>query len=1160
MISLFDRQYQHIIAEATPTSSLFPTTRSLEPGDQGLWLCGTAIPRSFGICEQLLTQPNPDGTSPRHEIPITVIGDLIEHPTHSKKPYCRQWPHHRFYAGVPIRSNRGINIGVLCVFDTQPRSTLDESAIGLLQDLSAAILTHLELRKYGDGRHSGERMARGLGSYVEGKATMSGWQYKPGRDFNERDSAQEGFFNQNQQILQHQRDELVTSEIAREQATEPDAAHPPTPNIDALSFPLLSPYIQVDSTLAGPASREELEALHLQDIFSRAANVIRESIEVEGVVFLDPSIGPHAGSANSGPTQGAPSAAHQYNTSSSSEDGEKSASSSRSVLEEEVMQANCSVLGFSTSLTSSIDGASPTPDQLVIPARFLQKLLGRYPKGKIFNFDDRGVICSSEPSSGETTAGDDAAGQKGGSIQNHKTHRKLKHPFSRQNEGKTINDLFPGARSVCLFPLWDQQRQRWFAGGFAYTMTPTRILTVQGELSFLSAFGTVIMSDVEQLKASLVRTATTDLLSSLSHELRSPLHGMVLAAELLRDTHLNVFQSDVLGSLETCGRTLLDTINHLLYWAKINNFINSPKDRDSSNKPKRRGLGSGRTNSITDGMMHIASGADLDILVEEVVDCVYAGHVFQQQSEQRFHRRASYQGPNNDPLSLLDSMDAAESPRPERAGGQGLQLSHESVNVLIDIDPATNWVFRTQPGALRRVIMNLCGNSLRYTTHGFVKVAISQEAATPAQPEEYRIIRITVTDTGSGIGEDYLRHHIFTPFAQENTLAAGAGLGLSLVKQIVKALDGSIRVQSKVGRGTKMTVKLPMQIPSSPLLEPISGGDYHTAAVTELSDLRVSLVGFPGAPNPLHGQVWESPEFDENALLEKICQDQLRLRVVKPHEKEELLSDLILCNERQLGTILNQQRTDKSPPVIVVCSSASAARQLEKTHISTVGRGNRGLFSYISRPLGPRKLAKALLVCFKRWIKTQAELADSISTTTDEVASKVEIEATGGSTGKRPDGYFDVPTRLGYDGYGTPMPPSTSAGASPRPLNRRFLLVEDNPINMRLLESYMKKLGQAHDSVADGQQAVDAYKGARGQFQCILMDISMPVMDGFEATRQIRMLEKDHQIARCPILALSGLASKNAQEEAFTAGIDLFLSKPVKLKELSQVLESRKII
>jgi CheY-like chemotaxis protein len=129
--------------------------------------------------------------------------------------------------------------------------------------------------------------------------------------------------------------------------------------------------------------------------------------------------------------------------------------------------------------------------------------------------------------------------------------------------------------------------------------------------------------------------------------------------------------------------------------------------------------------------------------------------------------------------------------------------------------------------------------------------------------------------------------------------------------------------------------------------------------------------------------------------------------------------------------------------------------------------------------------------------------------------------------------------------------------APPEP---EFLLVEDNSINLDILSIYMKKLGRAYHTAVNGSLAVEAYKENPNHCKYIFMDVSMPVMDGFEATRCIRAYEREHQLKPCVIFALTGLASESAQQEAFGSGVDLFLTKPVKLKELGMILRSRGLL
>lgn len=122
-------------------------------------------------------------------------------------------------------------------------------------------------------------------------------------------------------------------------------------------------------------------------------------------------------------------------------------------------------------------------------------------------------------------------------------------------------------------------------------------------------------------------------------------------------------------------------------------------------------------------------------------------------------------------------------------------------------------------------------------------------------------------------------------------------------------------------------------------------------------------------------------------------------------------------------------------------------------------------------------------------------------------------------------------------------------------LNLRVLLVDDNDINLKLLQAFMKKSSYDHDTARDGKQAFEAFKASVPKFNLILMDISMPIMDGLEATRAIRGYERANKLDPSCIIALTGLESTDIREEAFGSGINVFLTKPIRFGLLTQTLE-----
>lgn len=195
-------------------------------------------------------------------------------------------------------------------------------------------------------------------------------------------------------------------------------------------------------------------------------------------------------------------------------------------------------------------------------------------------------------------------------------------------------------------------------------------------------------------------------------------------------------------------------------------------------------------------MLNLYADIDISVICEEVVESVFAGHVFQSSTAQSFDvvpgARGKMSDPNNATAPVLG------------------QAPNSEVSVIVDAD-LHDYKFTTQPGAFRRLIMNLLGNSLKYTSHGYVLVRLeinelddlpSSSSHGSAESVPRASVTLTVADTGKGISADFLRSKLFMPFAQENSLSSGTGLGLSIVNKIVKLSEGSIDIDSEVGRGT----------------------------------------------------------------------------------------------------------------------------------------------------------------------------------------------------------------------------------------------------------------------------------------------------------------------------------------------------------------------
>ena len=302
----------------------------------------------------------------------------------------------------------------------------------------------------------------------------------------------------------------------------------------------------------------------------------------------------------------------------------------------------------------------------------------------------------------------------------------------------------------------------WFAGSLAWTRDPARILSLE-DVTFLAAFGSCIMAEKSKMDALTANRAKSDFISSVSHELRSPLHGILATVEVLADTAMNTEQDDLIRTVSTCGEVLMDTMDHILDYAKLSNSKRMP--RLATGGADELELRSSRNVKVTT--------FDLSNLVECVVEGIFAGHNYR---------------------SLVDPEKVNSEHAWRKQHQNAVRLTPPSMNpnvmVIIDIERQLTWLFESQIGAWKRILTNLFGNALKYTEAGFVRVCLSA-VPIPSRPNSFVVI-LEIQDSGIGMSNEYIKHRLYTPFAQANPLSAGTGLGLSIVRQLVNDLDGSI--------------------------------------------------------------------------------------------------------------------------------------------------------------------------------------------------------------------------------------------------------------------------------------------------------------------------------------------------------------------------------
>jgi hypothetical protein len=184
------------------------------------------------------------------------------------------------------------------------------------------------------------------------------------------------------------------------------------------------------------------------------------------------------------------------------------------------------------------------------------------------------------------------------------------------------------------------------------------------------------------------------------------------------------------------------------------------------------------------------------LLVEDATETVVAGHFF-----------------DNLPPDT-DNTEAVNRSYDRYRARQGIDRgTTQDVKVILQLSARQSWSVKTSPGAISRVIMNLVGNALKFTQTGNVVVELEPKSNEDASKIK---VRLRVEDSGIGMTEHFVRHHLFAPYRQGNSFSPGVGLGMSVLKHMVSSLHGDLSISSKVGEGTAVNVDLTLNASENP--------------------------------------------------------------------------------------------------------------------------------------------------------------------------------------------------------------------------------------------------------------------------------------------------------------------------------------------------------
>lgn len=549
---MIDRETQYFIAESTKTLDLADTLKSEKEGDS-LWLGCASVSAAGRLCEKTVELPVlPNG------YPAFVVNDLSQDSRFNQLPFVTGPPFFKYYAGVPLTTIRGINIGSLFVIDDQVRPDLTQEQKVFMTVMSRNIMAHLELGREAEERRRGQTMSRGLARFVEGYPSLSDTVTDMGTGI--KGSRLSGSEAQTKEIDGNagKVDKLETSPSSGMNGTKTeDARGRDESQENGMSTP--SGVDTTDTTSSSSGSQtghiqEEKDNGH-HATFARAANLLRESLQLQGdggVVYYDTaigfsaptSIGETSSSGDDEQEKLLPKVFNDIYTSQS----RSVTSSIRNLIAEGRFGRTAPILGFSTGTASSHKGDVHTSGLSFspLPEKALAILVKRYPRGKLWSFDV-GILDSSS---------EDELSKYGSGTRKNSGLPEDRRARRREAEAKLLLAHFPGVRQLLFMPLWDAGSARWYAGAFCFSFSNV-IFSNESELSFGIAFGNCVMAEISRLNTIVSDQSKSDFIGSISHELRSPLHGILGSAEFLGETNCDTFQKSLVDTIDACGRTLL---------------------------------------------------------------------------------------------------------------------------------------------------------------------------------------------------------------------------------------------------------------------------------------------------------------------------------------------------------------------------------------------------------------------------------------------------------------------------------------------------------------------------------------------------------------------------------------------------------------------------
>jgi signal transduction histidine kinase/CheY-like chemotaxis protein len=425
------------------------------------------------------------------------------------------------------------------------------------------------------------------------------------------------------------------------------------------------------------------------------------------------------------------------------------------------------------------------------------------------------------------------------------------------------------------------------------------------------------------------------------------------------------------------------------------------------------------------------------------------------------------------------------------------QAHAKRLELILDSSDIDHQYVKGDPGRLRQIMTNLINNAIKFTDRGEIVLRANLSHTSDGR----LLLNMTITDTGIGIPHEK-QARLFDPFTQvdgsHRRERQGTGLGLAIVKQLCEAMNGHIWMTSEPGQGSTFGFRVQL----------LNSNKTPTAIPTfDLRDKRILIVD----DNENNGKVLQKQlkKWQVNSDFAQGSKAGLAVLEQSDTQYDAIIVDMNMpeIDGAMFGQLVREIPTYENVKLVLM---TSISQRGDAQHFSSLGFNG-----YFPKPATTSDLIDSLTILFDDGIASDEA---------DPLVTQHYVRSL------RHDQSFTKAFKV--------------------------LLVEDNPVNQMISKKYIDKIGLKTVIAQDGDIAIKTMLESETPFDLILMDCQMPVLDGFEATRKIRMGEAGDRYLNVPIIAMTANAMKGDREHCLEVGMDDYISKPLRKDVLNKTLKS----